>query len=573
MSHVPDEVLVTRALNYTRRMHMPTYMGLRLLAQQFPNNPKSNLIDNFVRYKLERGTDPGFQEFKILKSMADKTIYRDAWIGSPSEMLVETWLLKQLESLTSSRNVYSYLWPSTVASGEIYHYFITGYADRNQRIEALLSRGDDDLVVYISDVERFYPRVSHEVLRTRVHRLFGEALSPDIQRGAMQVVESLLALNGELGIPIGPPLSHWLGHVAMSDVDDVLGMEFGNTYFRYVDDIVIVCTMAESLRVAEQVEGALCREGLTLNHDKTMIISSQEWLRGYRQTTALAEMGSTFNELVENLIGYFVRHTEDERTHVKGLFRNRGFSMPFFSIESRMKYNRFLAWLGYRISSGKLRRWLSVEEMLRMATRLRQGLVSEFEATTSDVFSGGMDRRWYVQRMRFLLGRLLYMLPISEYKSVRDLVPDMPELRPFKVLMQSLLDRTPETMYELGGQLASVFATIWRENELGMTKVDLDAITPAHFDTIQVLLLYGVYEVDKLNPNMSKKQYLSYMFCSGRAFNLRELDDLSYIDELNSLQLGTSSAEFKKLLDSRFNRYEDYWWRPFDFAGLDEYSY
>lgn len=570
---VPDEVLITRALNYTRRIHVPTYMGLRLIAKQFPNNPKSNLIGNFVRHKLKRGADPRFHGFQILKSMGDKTAYRDAWIGSPSEMLVETWLLKQLEPLTPSPNVYSYLWPSTVNAGQIYHYFIHGYAQRNREIAELLSHSEEDLAVYITDVERFYPSVSHEVLRTRVYQLLGNVLSHDIKSGAIQLVESLLELNGRLGIPIGPPLSHWLGHVAMSSVDEILGAEFGNTYFRYVDDIVIVCSKANGRRVAERVEGTLSQEGFALNPDKTMVISGQEWLRGYRQTTTVTEMGSTFNDLVENLIGYFILHTEDERNRLKRLFRDHGFSMPFFSIESRMKYNRFLAWLGYRISSGKLRRWLSVEEMLRVATRLRRDLLGELESTSSDVLSGRMDRRWYVQRMRFLLGRLLYMIPISEYKFVRDLIPNLPELRPFKVLMQSLLNRSPEIIYELGGQFASVFSTIWRENELGTIKVDLDTVTPAHFDTLQVLLLYGVCEAASLNPHMSKEKYLSYMFCLGRSSILRELDDLSYVDELNSLQLGTSTVDFKSLLDSRFNRYEDYWWRPLDFAGPDDYGY
>lgn len=553
-----DEVLLTRALNFMRRTHMPTYMGLRILGRQFPNDNRANLINNFIHYKLVKGMEPTFHSFKMLKSLGREPTYREAWIGSPSETLMETWLLRRLETVKMSSNVYSYMWPSKTSS-QIYHYFLDGYRERNRRISERLSSAGVH-VAYITDIKSYYPSIDQSALRLKVHKIFDQNLPTDLQRPAKELVEALFALAGGSGIPIGPPMCHWLGQVAMEDVDDALGSQFGDAYFRYVDDIVVIGSVPESSKIAGVVDTAVRSIGLQPNEDKTITVSARQWTSGYEQTMRTTDLAAAFNGLVADLTSYFIRNSDRERRRLKDLFREHGFSMPFFSVESQMVYNRFRVWLRIR---DRIALRHTEEQLLSNAIKIRNQLLWHLEHSLYQDIENMMDRRWYVQRMKFLLGRAFYVVPLEHYQHVENLIPNIPELSPYTVLFRALRNRTPSDAYDLSGQFAALFSAIWRENNLGTHKINLSTVLPHQFDAVQVLLLYGICEAtDIANSDVSASDETILKFCLGNGSSTRSLRDLSYADELNSLAIGVSREEFRSLLDTRFNMYEDYWERP-----------
>ena len=235
------DTLAARALNSSRAIHKPTYAGLRILIAVLQKN-KATFNSFLCRRSLSR-MSWRYISFEIVKeaSKAKAPVYRNCITGSPLTTLAEAHVLGLMAgqpAFAVPSCAYSYLWPTERMAGRNFEYFLEGYERRNRRVAELLSTSPDHVAV-IADIRSFYPSVNRQRLRETIACRVAQIQDQAVCRPIRQFTEAFLALPvPKAGIPVGPDLSHALGHLALESVDRAMMHEYGERYLRYVDDII-----------------------------------------------------------------------------------------------------------------------------------------------------------------------------------------------------------------------------------------------------------------------------------------------------------------------------------------------
>lgn len=130
-----------------------------------------------------------------------------------------------------------------------------------------------------TDVSNFFENVSSQKVVSSVHSLIQRVDASGQRKGQMlaaaRLLETLLerwTLNGDFGLPQNRDCSSFLSNVLLSCVDfEMQGR--GYDYYRYVDDIRIVCGSEHEARKSLQVLISLLRDvGMNINATKTTVL-------------------------------------------------------------------------------------------------------------------------------------------------------------------------------------------------------------------------------------------------------------------------------------------------------------
>ena len=132
------------------------------------------------------------------------------------------------------------------------------------RLIAALERGSECFVQL--DVRDFYPSIDHELLQNNLRQFMDERMASIYMAASSTPTLGIQKRSGHetraVGVPQGLAISNGLAELAMRDVDRV-GSE--GSYFRYVDDIVLLGDARELPAQARRVRAALRRAGLEVH--------------------------------------------------------------------------------------------------------------------------------------------------------------------------------------------------------------------------------------------------------------------------------------------------------------------
>jgi RNA-directed DNA polymerase len=138
------------------------------------------------------------------------------------------------------------------------------------------------------DLEKFFDRVHHDVLMSRVARKVGDKRVLCLIRRYLQagIMEGGLVSQPTMGTPQGGPLSPLLSNVLLDDLDKELERR-GHRFCRYADDVnVYVGSRRAGQRVLDSIEKLLNRRlRLQVNRQKSAV--DRPWKRtflGYSMT-------------------------------------------------------------------------------------------------------------------------------------------------------------------------------------------------------------------------------------------------------------------------------------------------
>lgn len=135
------------------------------------------------------------------------------------------------------------------------------------RLAQELSLGRYDAFVRV-DIVGFYDNVNHSILESKLQSLLRSAVqvtqlmraveSPTVARDS-----SASGRTNSLGVPQGLAISGFLGELYLEGFDQNFGARSDLAYFRFVDDIVILCGADKAQELWGAVNHELCRLGLT----------------------------------------------------------------------------------------------------------------------------------------------------------------------------------------------------------------------------------------------------------------------------------------------------------------------
>lgn len=189
------------------------------------------------------------------------------------------------------------------------------------------------------DLEKFFDRVDHDILMSRVARKVKDKRVLKLIRRYLEagIMEDGLATPRSTGTPQGGPLSPLLSNILLDDLDKELEMR-GHAFCRYADDCnIYVMTRRSGERVMESITRFLeKRLKLKVNRDKSAV--DRPWNRkflGYSMTSHKKPRKKVAKESVKRL-----------KAKVKILFRRgRGRNLERFIRETLTPTLR--GWINY----------------------------------------------------------------------------------------------------------------------------------------------------------------------------------------------------------------------------------
>lgn len=198
-----------------------------------------------------------------------------------------------------------------------------------------VAREGREIVVDL-DLEKFFDRVNHDILMSRVARRIGDKRLLRIIRRFLQadLMQDGVCIARDEGTPQGGPLSPLLANLLLDDLDQELERR-GHRFCRYADDCnIYVRSLAAGQRVMESV---------------TQFLEGKLRLRVNRQKSAVAPVGERkflgHRLLLNGKLGIAPKSLKRAKQKIRQITRrNRGVSLAQVIVE----INLFLVgWINY----------------------------------------------------------------------------------------------------------------------------------------------------------------------------------------------------------------------------------
>lgn len=559
-----DQTLLIRALNSTRQVYFPSYVGLRLIGDQLPSG-ENNFLQKLILRRLSAGDKWRFKRFELYKgsntsSQGVKHVYRECLAPSPLTAIAESFVLSCLAdnpAFAISPRVYSYRWPPSGRSGASYEFFGEGYKQRNTEIAAALSLPNH--VAVVTDIKSFYPSARKECVELAFKSILEKSNAQFRSMGdAIQNFYSQLLIAGGNGIPVGLASGHVLGHLILRDVDNELTSKYGAKYFRYVDDLVVVCHEDQKDSVKKDIQRCVEQHGFLLNSDKTVFINGADWHHNILRSDVSDE--DSFRSFSSDLTVYLALHPE-RADSLKTMFAEGGLSIPVGRLLALASYSRFRYFLERRKARSGLFHAIGLafttnEHFLQRALSLKNVYESSLSALVNEpaVLTPSL-RRWQVQRARRVMNALFYLRSFSEWNTKRGMFDALPELVEQRALAEALDKGVVNSILPFYGHGPAAFAELWAEHGDGNATVRSPEIgfSTAELDGLITLRLHGLISADSTIANINGNDTRLLHVVNQTTSSARTAPDLSFEDEFESLRLGTSDQEISTLARTRYS--------------------
>jgi len=186
-----------------------------------------------------------------------------------------------------------------------------------KKIKAGLETGAYDGYVKL-DVSNFYPSVDHSLLEKQLNKRL--RMHPDIKSVIFSAIKAPTVISSkkddkpsEIGVPQGLAISNILAAIYLQDLDKFL-RDLPNTLsFRYVDDILILCSYEDADKLAELIIAKYADNNLEIHCPIEMphkskiaeIADGFDYLGYQFNTCKVSVKDGNIERLKESLVGLF----------------------------------------------------------------------------------------------------------------------------------------------------------------------------------------------------------------------------------------------------------------------------
>lgn len=194
-----------------------------------------------------------------------------------------------------------------------------------REIKEKLRVSERDLSFLRMDVKDFYPSIDHKILIKKIKKQTQEEHLIDVIKKAISTPTGAQKTFMR-GIPQGLSISNILSSIYMNDLDEDLSAKF--TYFRYVDDILILCPSSDAQAAHQYVADSLKKLRLKCHKlgekGKSQICSTGEgieYLGFHLRQGVVSVRQSSFTRMMENILSVFssFKHARENQKNINRL--------------------------------------------------------------------------------------------------------------------------------------------------------------------------------------------------------------------------------------------------------------
>ena len=530
--------LLSRPINSLRKIYEPAYLGAKIRAAD-ATPFQIRILEGGLRKKLSSSEDWAYHEFMVFKGYSEsgEKEYRSCLSPSPTTSAAEALLLNDLAEIQRplrSSNVYSYCLSKSGKSTN-YDYFLESYLKRNYNVGEVLRQFGDNYVAVCFDIRKFYPSIDKNLLRTKLFEF--ESRNLDVKSIRSFINFSLHQIGKTVsGVPIGTEISHQLADIYLYDFDKECTESFGGRYFRYVDDIIIVCDKNEVDSIRYNVASQMDALGLKLNDEKFEIFSLKKWLA---ETSTAAVDGEDFFEYCGQLANW-IGTADIAIDELARNFKDEGFNLPVEKIATRKGVKRSIN-----------KNAITTRDVMKWTHEIK----AKYCIAAESMAQMGSDEhsRGTLQKARRAVNPLFYLLDLSEYSLIRDVAATHKNLSVQYVVSKSLSDNDASEILDFPGSAVSSFCEI--SKTIGGIKQTKDfwsePLTPYRIDAITTLALHNFVEIPTDIKYHSLWHYLR------KDVKGRSADLSNFQSEIESLRINIANVAERIILEKRQSETEE----------------
>jgi len=562
------DIVARRSLNHAKTLNPIIYLTVRCFFESFSAKAREDdsFID-FIERKLYVRNYWVTKQYKLFKEKnEDGFIYRDTLSLSAFGIIAESYLMMKIsdsEYIKNKKYIYSYLLPKRVDSSRNFEYYFTGYKKRNEKISNVFKE-ESDKVAIVLDLTKFYPSIDKSKSKDIFLNTLGQESKSEVSMLSEKISNSILEQSIK-GVPIGTNLSHLIAQTYLLDFDEKLNSKFPNKYFRYVDDIIIICEKTEQKEVEEYVVSSLPKE-LKLNESKTDIVDAKEWdlLNSENES-----MNESLHDLLHFITAYLVFHPS-KIDELSKQIKKAGYNIPLKKIENQSKNNMFVLFVISFMKRNKKYTPLELyftksSVIVGKLLALKKSYIVRFKELIKLSYdnTNSAKNRSNTQQLKYILNRLLYLSTIDELAKFIEQVPDTEKFQDIKTVIYALDTKDLKEAIQYGGKIIQTISELWIESNIDtilFTKESFKEIQNLDevVDSIIILFLNKVitFEIKDIVEflNEENKEYLQVVIDS--SYNITNKDN-EFLLEIQGLLKGRDLDAKYKLLTTRYDDSED----------------
>lgn len=463
-------ILASRAVAQYRNRDIFTHLALRYFLEA-----EVSLTDSYARttaIQIVRGANaPAYLRVSQFKEIdaSGRVEHRELHVPSAAEALAEASLLAECakDSQAPNRDFCFSYWLS--AEGDRSGYFepyMVGLRARQRAVTRWIEDVPNCHVRYV-DIQKFYPSISCD-LAINAWRNFSErrGLSDSLKLLGEKLIDKHRIAGKTGSILTGPMFSHFLGNLVLSEVDKEISA-LSCRICRYVDDFVLVGSIAEIEHATATVADVLAKHGFSLHpaeSPKSLTLTGEQWLMSARDFDS-GDISNLWRTLVGDIKKLLILKKETAFS-VRNFLAEDGFRIPIMeyrgavdeaSAFARVRELGLWSWLTrrtFRVSLETIR-----QDALRLRTIVEADLPALLGASDRD---DAFQRKRLLSRIRFRLGRALYLGSSNSLALLLRYADDWPELTFHFSLIEAIISSNCDRVIKLGANVAQAAAQLFR---------------------------------------------------------------------------------------------------------------
>ncbi len=192
-------------------------------------------------------------------------------------------------------------------------------------IKSYFANPSDNMAFTRIDIKNFYPSIDHEIMMRKLRSKIRKPQLVHLIRSAISTPTSGVK-NTTIGVPQGLSVSNILASIYLYQMDRKFKEKY--TYFRYVDDILVICRAEDAESVFNEIKAEIAALKLMCHelgyHGKSQISSVAEGIEylGFHITpTRISVRESSYTRMIENLLAVLTgyKHAPDKKKNEKQL--------------------------------------------------------------------------------------------------------------------------------------------------------------------------------------------------------------------------------------------------------------